>query len=176
MTTQSPWWYYILIIHPLLATLLLWGYLSAVLAPMHIEPTILNIIVGVALAALVVLGWPVLVSLGLHDFLGPQSRVNKRLLAMSLICLLSILAALPVILLKLPHIAAWQNYASIIFLWVLACLSCLYILWSGARAITSLEHSGPPPLDRTLGIFLLVYFLPVGIPFLQMKLRRALLK
>ena len=63
-------------------------------------------------------------------------------------------------------------FAVALLAWGLGFLGPLYIFWTAARVLVEMEEQSRVSVDRTVGTFLLFFFLPIGILFLQRRIQR----
>ena len=137
---------------------------------------------GSILMALLV-SWPAAISLYLNRSHGEVTCVSPRFVG---VCFFVALAALfsiapsvyisaelsPIFLLS-PHQSPVVK--TLYLTWHLFVMFCIfYLFWSGARALVFAEEGRRVGKDRRIGTFLQLYFLPLGIYFVQRRLHRLL--
>ena len=62
----------------------------------------------------------------------------------------------------------------LIVVWPFVVAAPLYVCWVAARSLVSAEEGRRLTWDRNVGTFFLFYLFPIGILFIQMRLRRLL--
>ena len=160
-------------LHPLLAfALLIVGIAMAGLVGSLVPP---DASFGAANAVFVffLTGWPTLVSLHLSRVFGGAARVNSTLVIASFAYVVVANFFVVSILNNLPS-GSWPLTLVSAVAWGLGLLCPLYMMWSAARALTSVEEGKQVPANRYIGTFALFFFLPVGIFFIQQRLRKVL--
>ena len=169
-------------LHPLLALLTLvggivLGRLIGIAAALLIEPDVLapasmlSIAVGTVVMAALFIGYPVAIAVHVLRTRGPVTGVRPARMAGSL------LVMLPAFVTAMAFFAApgasGTGFAVAVNVAVLAWLAGLfYILWTAARGLVQAEDGRAVAPSRVIGTFLMFYFLPFGIYFLQRRVRR----
>lgn len=125
----------------------------------------------VVLPAMPVFAWPCIAVSDLRDRYGTAVRAQPNRLWAALAgvfvahsCLVPILAMLP-----RDNVVF---FAVALLAWGLGFLGPLYIFWTAARVLVEMEEQSRVSVDRTVGTFLLFFFLPIGILFLQRRIQR----
>ena len=127
----------------------------------------------IVIPAIPLFAWPCIVVSVLRDLHGIQVRAKPRRLwtvffgaVVAHACLVPILMVLPredVVFMMLTF-----------FTWVVGFLGPIYIFWIAARVLVELEERQRSSTDRIFGTFLMYFFLPVGIYFIQRRVQKML--
>jgi hypothetical protein len=160
-------------LHPVLVSLAMLGGLALTLALAWILPAgsggpifVLGLVVFAA-------GWPFLVALYLEETFGAFTEVNRWLVTA---CYLAALVLLPValVIIELFTGLGW----SLVFLlaWGGGCVAVGYLLWTAAQALVFIEERRWVAPEQRVPTFLMMFVLPATIPYLQYRLRRALVE
>jgi hypothetical protein len=64
-----------------------------------------------------------------------------------------------------------STWSAFLLFWVLAVAATFYLLWFGANTLVAAEQNCPVRLDQYLGTFLEFLLLPIGVLFLQRRVR-----
>ncbi len=161
----------ILELHPALVTLAMLGGLGATIALAWILPAGAGGAVFALGLVVFVLGWPFLVALHLEEIFGGFTEVNRWLVTASY------LAALVLLPLALAVIELFSGLGwSLIFLiaWAAGCVAAGYLLWAANQALVFIEERRWVAPEQLVPSFLMMFVLPVTIPYLQHRLRKAL--
>lgn len=169
-------------LHPALALLLVVGgfvlaRIVGIAAAMLFEPdafapaSILSVLVGTVIAIVIFIGYPVAVAVHVLRTHGAVTGVRPARMAAAL------LVMLPAFVLALAFFAEpgrpGTASAITVNIAVLAWLGgVFYILWTAARGLVQAEDGRAVAFNRVIGTFFLFWFLPLGIYFLQRRVRR----
>jgi hypothetical protein len=124
--------------------------------------------VGAVVAAALQLLWPLTAAIVLPGrFRTPRVRVIL-MVNLGAILLLSLVAPR-----LLPILQGTRSVGSSLGLiaWFYGILATLHLVACGARALVEHEEGGRVPLDRWIGTFLSFFFLPIGVLWIQPRLR-----
>ncbi len=169
-------------LHPLLALLVLiggivLGRIAGIAAAMLIEPdafapaSMLSIAVGTVVMAVLFIGYPVAIGVHVLRTRGPVTGVRPARMAVSLLVMLpAFVIAMAFFASPGPHGTGSAIAVNVAILAWLA--GAFYILWTAARGLVHAEDGRAVALNRVIGTFFMFYFLPLGIYFLQRRVRR----
>jgi hypothetical protein len=163
----------ILELHPALVTLAMLGGLGVTIALAWILPAGAGGAVFALGLVVFVLGWPYLLALYLEETFGEITEVKRWLVSA---CYLAALVLLPLALalIELFTGLGW----SLIFLlaWGAGCVAAGYLLWAANQALVFIEERRWVAPEQLVPSFLMMFVLPVTIPYLQYRLRKALVE
>lgn len=163
----------ILEFHPVLATLAMLGGLGVTIALAWILPAGAGGAVFALGVVVFVLGWPFLLALHLEETFGEFTEVNRWLVTASY------LAALVLLPFALAIIELFTGLGlSLIFLlaWGAGCLAAGYLLWVANQALVFIEERRWVAPEQLVPSFLMMFVLPATIPYMQHRLRKALVE
>ena len=126
-----------------------------------------------AIFALVYLGWP------LFSGIAVERRTGLRGSRARVIAFIAYPHVIALYLLFVP--LTREFHANPIYMTFMVCwlfsgmVATIYILRFGAMTLVAAERGQPVRIDHYLGTFLLFYVLPIGVLFLQRRLRKLLL-
>ena len=168
-------------LHPLLALVaviggIVLGRVVGIVAAWLIEPDVfapvsaLSVVVGTPVAVVFVIGYPVAVAIHVLRTHGPVTRVRPMGIAAALLVMLPAFATAMVFFASPGSNGTGFAIAVTVavFVWL---AGLFYILWTAARGLVQAER-GRTTLDRVIGTFFMFYLLPLGIYFLQRRVRR----
>ena len=168
-------------LHPLLALVaviggIVLGRVVGIVAAWLIEPDVfapvsaLSVVVGTPVAVVFVIGYPVAVAIHVLRTHGPVTRVRPMGIAAALLVMLPAFATAMVFFASPgSHGTGFAIAVTVaVFVWL---AGLFYILWTAARGLVQAER-GRTTLDRVIGTFFMFYLLPLGIYFLQRRVRR----
>ena len=120
-----------------------------------------------------VLGWPFLTARYLEDSFGEITELNQHLLTASYIAAL-VLLPVALAIIELFTGLGW----SFIFLvaWGAGCVAAGYLLWAANQALVFVEERRWVAPEQLVPSFLMMFVLPVTIPYMQFRLRRAVVE
>jgi hypothetical protein len=157
--------------HPAVVTLAMLGGLALSLALAWILPEGAGGPVFVLGLMVFAAGWAFLLALHLEETFGAFVEVNRLLVTG---CYLAALVLLPLALMVIELLTGlgW----SLLFLcaWGGGCLALGYLLWTATRALVFIEERRWVAPEQRVPTFLMMFVLPVTIPYLQYRLRTAL--
>ncbi|MDH3230528.1 MAG: hypothetical protein OEN55_12115 [Alphaproteobacteria bacterium] len=169
-------------LHPLLALMviiggLVLGRIAGIAAAMLFQPdafapiSVLSVIVGAAVMAVFFIGYPVAIAIHVLRTHGPVTQVRPARIAVSLLVILpAFLTAMAFFASPGPQGTGFAIAVNIpIFAWL---AGVFYILWTAARGLVQAEDGRAVAFNRVIGTFFMFYFLPLGIYFLQRRVRR----
>ena len=123
------------------------------------------------IAAVVLIGWPAIIVEGLSTIrpdVGHPARVW-----LAFLCTLVVQAVLiPLLMNATGDYWYWNVIAAVT--WLLGFFAPLYVIWSASNLLITLEEHHPASVNQSIGTFLMLFFLPVGVFFLQKRVRRLL--
>ncbi len=160
-------------LHPILAFLLLVGLGLSVLPLMRLGPVETTFPLAVAAVALVIFGYMVSVALGLAALLPERVRV-KRLRLLGVFAFAVVFDFFGLRILQLLAEGDPLERGVLMILWLLGVAAPLYICGIASRSLVAAEQGREFSRGRCVGTFLLFYLLPIGIIFIQTRLRRLL--
>ena len=118
-----------------------------------------------------VLGWPLLMTFHLEEVFGEFIEVNRSLVTASY------LGALVMLPLALAIIELFTGLGwSLLFLlaWGAGCVAAGYLLWMATQALVFVEERRWVAPEVRVHTFLFMFVLPVTIPYMHYRLRKAL--
>lgn len=123
------------------------------------------------IAALVLVGWSAMIVDRLSrtfEAVGHPARVW--------LAFLCTLAAHVILFPILTNSSAdsWYWGAMAAVTWSLGFFGPLYVIWSASSLLVTIEERRPASIDRSIGTFLMLFFLPVGVLFVQKRVRRLM--
>lgn len=145
--------------------LVLAGLLGA-LVPDRLSLGVMN-----AAAAAVYLGWPFLVGMAAENRVGRGGSAVRAIASISFPYVVIFHVGAGILLMDGIDRLASATWVVFLVFWVLAVVATFYLLWFGARALVAAEERRPVRLDQYLGTFLEFLLLPVGVLFLQKRVR-----
>lgn len=164
---------FLLRLHPLPVFLVFLGVLLASQFVMHLGPLEIVFPMAIVIFASTCFGYMVLVALGLASLFPESVRVKRiKLLSVFGFTVIFCLFGLRIMMLMAESDPVDRGF--LLVLWFLGVAAPLYICWVAARSLVAAEEGHRLKWDRNIGTFLLFYFLPIGLIFIQMRLRRLL--
>ena len=163
----------ILELHPTLVTLAMLGGLGVTIALAWILPAGAGGAVFALGLVVFMLGWPYLLALHLEEIFGGFTEVNRWLVTVSY------LAALVLLPLALAVIELFSGLGwSLLFLiaWAAGCVAAGYLPWAASQALVFIEERRWVAPEQLVPSFLMMFVLPVTIPYMQHRLRKALIE
>lgn len=168
-------------LHPLLALVAFFGVVAVAevagfSAAEFFEPTgfhprsLIYVTVTTAVGMLYYLGYPVAVGIHVLKARGPVTQVIPARVTTAVL-------VMPVAYTVGMVNTAWHVpsgsgsgiiMGGVVFAWL---AGALYILWTAARGLVQAEEGRVVAFNRMIGTFLMFYFLPLGIYFLQRRVR-----
>jgi len=163
----------ILELHPALVSLAMVGGLAATVALAWALPAGAGGAVFALGVVVFVLGWPFLTARYLEEDFGEITEVNQLLVTASYIIGLVLLpAALAVI-----ELFTGLGWALIFLLaWGVGCVAAGYLLWTANQALVFVEERRWVAPEQLVPSFLMMCVLPATIPYMQYRLRRAVME
>ncbi len=163
----------ILELHPALVTLAMLGGLGGTLALAWILPAGAGGAVFALGLVVFVLGWPFLLALHLEEIFGGFTEVNRWLVTASYLAAL-VLLPLALAIIELFTGLGW----SLLFLlaWAAGCVAAGYLLWAANQALVFIEERRWVAPEQLVPSFLMMFVLPATIPYMQYRLRKALVE
>lgn len=158
-------------LHPAVVTLAMLGGLGATLAFAWVLPAGAGGPVFVLGLVVFALGWPFLQALHLEEIFGAASEVNRPLVTA---CYLAALVLLPIALVIIEIFSGLGWSLLFLFAWGGGCLAVGYLLWTATQALVFIEERRWVAPELRVPTFLLMFVLPVTIPYLQYRFCRAL--
>ena len=158
-------------LHPLPVSLAMAGGLAVTIALAWLLPAGAGGAVFALGVVVFVLGWPFLMTRHLEESFGEITELNQLLVSVSYIFSLIMLpTALAII--ELFSGLGW----SLVFLvaWGAGCVAAGYLLWVANQALVIVEERRWIAPEQLVPSFLMMFVLPVTIPYMQHRLRRAL--
>lgn len=160
-------------LHPLLPFLLVVVLGLSFLPLVRLGPFEITFPLAMAAFALVFFGYMVLVALGLATLLPERVRVKRlRLLGVFAFAVVIDFFALRIFQFLVEGDPVERGFLMI--LWMLGVAAPFYICGVASRSLVMAEHGPQFSRGRGIGTFFLFYFLPIGIIFIQTRLRRLL--
>jgi len=161
----------ILEFHPVLATLAMLGGLGATIALAWLLPAGAGRAVFALGLVVFMLGWPFLLALHLEDTFGDFTEVKRWLVTA---CYLAALVLLPLALAVIELFTGWGWSLLFLVAWGTGCAAAGYLLWAANQALVFIEERRWVAPEQLVPSFLMMFVLPVTIPYLQHRLRTAL--
>lgn len=119
--------------------------------------------------------WPAVIATGLSKRpWGPGSIEASRIWTAGLCALVLIALPVPMLLgtgLDIETLEATRIMSILVFM---ACFCVIYAFWKTARALVEAEEKKRVPINRVVGTFFQFHFLPIGVIFLQRRVRAVL--
>ena len=169
-------------LHPALALLvviggIVLGRIAGIAVAILIEPdafaptSILSVIIGAAVMAVFVIGYPAAIAIHLLRTHGPVTQVGPMGIAKALLVMVP---AFVIAAVGFFEPGPGGPLAGILQIGaILAGLAgVVHILWTAARGLVQAEDGRAVAFNRVIGTFFMFYFLPFGIYFLQRRVRR----
>lgn len=150
------------------AGLLIAGLLGA-LVPERFSLGVMN-----ATAAIVYLGWPFLVGTAAEKRAGRRRGRASALALISFPYVVLFHVVAGVLLMDGIDQLTGPTWAAFLGFWVLAVVATFYLLWFGARTLVAAEERRPVRFGQYLGTLLEFLLLPIGVLFLQNRVRALL--
>jgi len=161
-------------IRPAAAFLLIWMAVILAVIVVQFSPILWGIGLATFLLMLVCLGWHVLVCFRLKHEFNQLVRVNESVLLVCLAYLLMIGLFAPVMgLVVESHPSRLANILVGLALGF-GLLCHLFIVWSATKSLIAAERDPSASVMQFIGTFLLFYYLPIGIVFVQRRFRKVL--
>jgi len=163
----------ILELHPVLMTLAMVGGLAATVTLAWLLPTGAGGAVFALGMVVFMLGWPFLLARHLEESFGEVIEINQSLMTVSYLFAL-ILLPVALAIIELFTGLGW----SLVFLlaWGAGCVAAGYLLWTANQALVFLEERRWVAPEQLVPSFLMMCVLPVTIPYMQYRLRKALIE
>ncbi len=163
----------ILEFHPVLASLAMLSGLGVTIALAWILPAGAGGAVFALGLVVFVLGWPFLLALHLEETFGEFTEVNRWLVTASYLAAL-VLLPFALAIIELFTGLGW----SLVFLltWGAGCVAAGYLLWTANQALVFIEERRWVAPEQLVPSFLMMFVLPVTIPYMQHRLRKALIE
>lgn len=158
-------------LHPVLVSLVMLGGLGVTLALAWILPAGAGGPVFVLGLVVFAIGWPFLVALHLEETFGAATEVNRWLVTA---CYLAALVLLPVALVIIEIFTGLGWSLVFLLAWGGGCVAVGYLLWAATQALVFIEERRWVAPEQRVPTFLMMFVLPVTIPYLQYRLVRAL--
>ena len=121
-------------------------------------------------SALFFLGWPTLVAVFLLRHYGIGSDGGLRLVLLAFVGALVAHGCVWLLWVIPDGDPVWVALATVT--WILGFMGPIYLLIYASRALVMAETGKPVPLDRWLGTLLLFLCLPIGVIFIQRRVRK----
>ncbi len=169
-------------LHPLLALIAMFGVIvvaetAGIVVAGFVEPDVFPpasmayIAVTTAISGVFYMGYPVAIAIHVLRTVGPVTQVKPaRLAAAALLMLAAHVTA------HIMGIGPWPDGPGFVILgsmaWLAGFASPLYIMGTAARGLVYAEEGHAVAFNRAIGTFFMFAFLPLGIYFLQRRLRR----
>ncbi len=163
----------ILELHPVLVSLAMTGGLAATVALAWVLPAGAGGAVFALGLVVFVLGWPFLTARYLEDSFGEITELNQHLLTSSYI---AALVLLPVALAIIELFTGLGWALMFLVAWGAGCVAAGYLLWAANQALVFVEERRWVAPEQLVPSFLMMCVLPVTIPYMQYRLRRALVE
>lgn len=148
--------------------LVLAGLLGS-LVPERFSLSVMN-----ATAAVVYLGWPFLIGIAAEKRVGRRRGRASAIASISFPYLVVFHVVAGVLLADGIDQLAGPTWAAFLGFWMVAVVATFYLLWFGARTLVAAEERRPVRLDQYLGTLLELLVLPIGVLFLQKRVRALL--
>lgn len=164
-------------LRPARAFLLLngWPVGGLIIYVLLLPPTLYAFFVVVVLAFAPLYLWPAVIATGLAKRPWRAGSVEaSRIWTAGMGALVLISLPVPLLLgtgLDIETLEATQIMSILVFL---ASFCVLYAFWKTARALVEAEEQKRVPINRVVGTFLQFHFLPIGVIFLQRRVRAVL--
>ena len=158
-------------LHPVLVSLVMLGGLGVTLALAWILPAGAGgpvLVLGLVVFAI---GWPFLVALHLEETFGAATEVNRWLVTA---CYLAALVLLPLALVIIEIFTGLGWSLVFLLAWGGGCVAVGYLLWTATQALVFIEERRWVAPEQRVPTFLMMFVLPVTVPYLQYRLVRAL--
>lgn len=129
--------------------------------------------VTMGVGLLILIGYPLVIAFGLHKTFGKLTGFNGKFLFAALIC---VAVGYPILFFAENRISLGNPEAELVvsLLTLPVLSSALYIFWVAARALVYSEEGHRVFFNRVIGTFLMFFALPLGVFFLQRRLRRLM--
>jgi len=145
--------------------LLLAGLLG-VLVPDRFSLAVTN-----ATAAVVYLGWPLLVGMAAEKRAGRRGGRTRAVASICFPYVVGFHVVAGILLMDgIDHLAK-STWITFLVFWTFAVAATLYLLWFGARTLVATEEKRSVRLDQYLGTLFEFLVLPIGVLFLQKRVR-----
>ncbi len=161
----------LLMLHPLVAFVVVMGIWLSLSQLMLMGPTEMTFSLATAAFAFLILGYLVWVALGLAALMPERVQV-KRLRLLGVFTFAVVFAFFGLRVMQMLVEGNPMERSAMAILWILAAAAPIYVCAVGSRSLVKAEHVGQPGWARSFGTFILFYLLPLGIIFIQMRLRR----
>ncbi len=158
-------------LHPVLACLAMLGGLAATIALAWLLPAGAGGAVFALGLVVFMLGWPYLLVLHLEDTFGDFTEVKRWLVTA---CYVAALVLLPLALMIIELFSGWGWSLLFLVAWGAGCVAAGYLLWAANQALVFIEERRWVAPEQLVPSFLMMFALPVTIPYMQHRLRTAL--
>ena len=162
--------YHLLRIPSVLTGLGVWLLLYAASAVQGLAVSLSARVAATVILVLVVVGWPTLIVCSLSSLANGLVRV-PFVLAAFLATLFFHGVVNPGVMVLSDGSRAWDVGLAVIGI-PFGLIAPVYVLWSASRLLVSVEEGAAVGWDRCVGTFLLFFFLPIGVFFLQRRVLR----
>ena len=160
-------------LHPAFVTLAMLGGLGLTLALAWVLPDGAGGPVFMLGLVVFAFGWPFVLTLHAEEAFGEFTEVVRWLVTASYLAAL-LLLPLALVVIELFTGLGW----SLLFLiaWGGGCVAVGYLLWAATQALVFIEERRWVAPEQRVPTFLMMFVLPATIPYLQYRLRKALLE
>jgi hypothetical protein len=160
-------------LHPVLVTLAMLGGLALTLALAWVLPAGAGGPVFMLGLIVFALGWPLMLALHVEEIFGAFTEVNRWLVTA---CYLAALVLLPLALVVI-EVSTGLGWSLVFLLaWGGGCVAVGYLLWTATQALVFIEERRWVAPEQRVPTFLMMFVLPATIPYLQYRLRTALVE
>lgn len=123
----------------------------------------------------ILLGYPLIITSELYKTFGKITAFNRKFLLATLVC---VTVGYPILFFTENSISPQNPGIELVVspLILLTLVSALYIFWVAARALVFSEAGHRVSFNRVIGTFLMFFALPLGVFFLQHRLRRLMFR